>query len=142
MKKLMKIMILIIILITMPLLVTTVHASGVTLDLDIPEEEDEKDIWGLANEWVNPTEDDLNKVGLEVGGGDSITEPINELSGFLFGTGVIVVVILTAVLGIRMMLANPEEKSKIKQAYEPLLVGAVIIFGGITIWKILVDVFQ
>ena len=40
------------------------------------------------------------------------------------------------------MFAVPEEKSRIKQATTPYVVGVVIIFGALTIWKFVIMLLE
>lgn len=61
---------------------------------------------------------------------------------FLWGLGILVVFISTIVLGIRYMLVNPNEKSRIKQATTPYLVGTIIILGALTIWRLMINVLE
>lgn len=61
---------------------------------------------------------------------------------FLWGLGLLVVLISTAVLGIKYMLVNPNEKSRVKQATTPYIIGVIIIFGAVTIWKFIIDVLE
>ena len=50
--------------------------------------------------------------------------------------------ISTVVLGIKYMLVPPNEKSRIKQATTPYIIGVIIIFGAVTIWKFVIDVLN
>ena len=40
------------------------------------------------------------------------------------------------------MLVNPEERSRTKKLMAPYIVGIVIIFGAVTIWKLLITVLD
>ena len=65
-----------------------------------------------------------------------------ELIDFLWGLGLLVVFITTIVLGIKYMLVLPGEKSRLKQSTTPYIVGVVIIFGALTIWKFVIIVLD
>ena len=40
------------------------------------------------------------------------------------------------------MLVLPQEKSRLKQATTPYIIGVVIIFGALTIWKFMIFVLD
>lgn len=40
------------------------------------------------------------------------------------------------------MLVNPNEKSRIKQATTPYIIGVVVIFGAVTIWKLIINILE
>jgi len=65
-----------------------------------------------------------------------------ELIDFLWGIGLLVIFITTVVLGIKYMLVLPQEKSRLKQATTPYIIGVVIIFGALTIWKFIIVVLD
>lgn len=65
-----------------------------------------------------------------------------ELIDFLWGLGLLVVMISTVVLGIKYMLVLPDEKSRIKQATTPYVIGVIIIFGALTIWKFIIQILD
>ena len=74
--------------------------------------------------------------------GVNIKAGFEELAGFLYGIGLLAIVITTAVLGIRYMFVSPQEKSKIKEMTMPLIVGVIVIFGALTIWKFVINVLD
>ena len=90
------------------------------------------------------------------GADDFITEgkgqqPINsenlknlsdELYNVLLAIGVVIAVIVGLVLGIQFMTGSVEQKSKIKEALVPYIVGCVVIFGAFGIWKLVVTILQ
>jgi len=40
------------------------------------------------------------------------------------------------------MLVLPNEKSRIKQATTPYIIGVVIIFGALTIWRLVIQILE
>lgn len=69
-------------------------------------------------------------------------EKFQDAIDFLWSIGLLTIFISTVVLGIKFMLVSPSEKSKIKQAATPYIVGVVIIFGALTIWKFVIDILD
>ena len=67
---------------------------------------------------------------------------VQELIDFLWGIGLLTIFLCTIVLGIKYMLVPPAEKSRIKQATTPYVVGVTIIFGATTIWKLLIEILD
>lgn len=62
--------------------------------------------------------------------------------GLLWGLGLLVIFVSTVVLGIKYMLVTPNERSRIKQATTPYILGVVVIFGAISIWKLLIEILE
>ena len=65
-----------------------------------------------------------------------------EIIDALWAIGLLVIFISTVVLGIKYMFVLPQEKSRIKQATTPYIIGVVIIFGALTIWKFLITILD
>lgn len=65
-----------------------------------------------------------------------------KLIGFLWGLGLLTIFISTVVLGMRYMFVDPKERSRIKQATTPYVVGVVIIFGALTIWQLIITILD
>lgn len=73
------------------------------------------------------------------------TKAINgfvRIIDFLLGIGLMVVFVVTIVLGMRYMSVSPNEKSRIKQATTPYIIGTVIVFGAVTIWRIVIQILE
>lgn len=105
-----------------------------------------KDIWGIAQSFIKDgskktgmtqeTTKVLSALGVNTKG------KFEELIDFLWGIGLLVIFISTVVLGIKYMLVLPAEKSRLKQATTPYIIGVVIIFGALTIWKFIIVVLD
>ncbi len=63
-----------------------------------------------------------------------------SLYNILLTIGIIIAVIMGGILGIKFMTEAPEGKAEVKKLLIPYVVGCVIVFGGFTIWKIVVIV--
>jgi len=97
------------------------------------------DIWGVGKEFIN--------LGIEENDGNTKINPAAKTQfeyvlDFLWGLGLLTILISTIVLGAKYMLVSPGEKSKIKQATYPYAIGVIIIFGATTIWKLLIDILD
>jgi len=110
-----------------------------------------KNIWQTGNEFLNDGKSGgvgwstIQKLfGLFGGktGEEYLKSGFEELIDFLWGIGLLVVFVSTVVLGIKYMLVLPNEKSRLKQATTPYIVGVVIIFGALTIWKFIIMVLD
>lgn len=130
MKKVYKIIFIIFIIISMYSVVYTISAG---------------EIWNNANDFINK--------GAKLGRGrvrkafgklnDAMAKAkFGNILGILWGLGLLVIFISTVVLGIRYMLVNPNEKSRIKQATTPYIIGVVVIFGAVTIWKFIINILE
>lgn len=58
-----------------------------------------------------------------------------SMFSLIYVLGMIIDIIVGAILGIQFMLASVEEKAEIKQSLIPFLVGSIVIFGSIGIWR-------
>lgn len=104
------------------------------------------DIWqtgkkfiGIGASKIGLTEENpeiLKKLGIDT------KLKFKELIDFLWGLGLLTIFIATVILGIKYMLVLPQEKSRIKQATTPYIIGVVIIFGALTIWKTVIGVLD
>lgn len=83
--------------------------------------------------------------------GDPVQTTINEselrktssnIYNVLLIIGIIIAFGVGIILGIQWMLASVEDKAKIKEMLIPYIVGCVVLFGGFSIWKMVVDFGQ
>ena len=81
------------------------------------------------------------KIGQSQGGsqiqGNEIGEILRPIVNILTAIGVIVLVAVTVIMGIKYMFATPEEAAKLKQQLIGLVVAAVVVLGATAIWKII-----
>lgn len=91
------------------------------------------DIMGTAKNWI-----DLGKSKQSTSGGANWSS-FNDLAGMLWGAGIFVIVIIGGILGIKYMFSSLEEKANIKESILPFILGAIIILGALTIWKLSVE---
>ena len=101
------------------------------------------DIWESGKDFLDKgsTESFFDSISNWVNTTSSLVV-FSQMIDFIWGLGLMVVLISTVVLGIKYMMVNPNEKSRIKQATTPYIIGVVIIFGATTIWKIIIDVLE
>ena len=55
-----------------------------------------------------------------------------------FAVGTVIVVIVGAVLGIQFIMGSVEERAKVQESLIPFVIGAVVIFGSVAIWRVMV----
>ncbi len=67
---------------------------------------------------------------------------LKPIVGILTAIGVIVLVVVTIIMGIKYMFATPEEAAKLKQQLIGLVVSAVVVLGATAIWGIVLDVLN
>lgn len=60
----------------------------------------------------------------------------------LLGVGMVLMVIVGMILGIKYMMAGSEEKAGLKETLVPYFISCVVVFGGFTIWKIVINIIQ
>lgn len=72
---------------------------------------------------------------------DDMIKPVsNYIYNVLLAIGVVLALAIGIILGIQFILGSVEEQAKIKEALIPYIIACLIIFGGFTIWKIVVQV--
>lgn len=64
------------------------------------------------------------------------------MARILLSFGIIVILGCTIIMGIKYMLATPEEAAKLKQQLIGLVVSAFVIFGAVVIWTLAYQVFS
>lgn len=83
-----------------------------------------------ANDFINKGQSsskiDVNK----------IAEIMKPLASLLLGIGTVVLVIVTAVMGVKYMSATPETRGKLKAQLIGIAVSAIVLFGAYGIWSL------
>lgn len=69
----------------------------------------------------------------------NILKPIIEI---LTAIGVIVLVAVTVIMGIKYMFATPEEAAKLKQQLIGLVVSSVVVLGSAAIWRVVYNLLS
>lgn len=64
------------------------------------------------------------------------------IARILLSFGIIVLLGCTIAMGIKYMLATPEEAAKLKQQLIGLVVSAFVIFGAVGIWTLAYQIFS
>lgn len=74
--------------------------------------------------------------------GDDMGSIVIPIANILTAIGVVVLVAVTIVMGIKYMFATPEEAAKLKQQLIGLVVAGVVILGATAIWKIVYNIIN
>lgn len=77
--------------------------------------------------------------GISAGDMATIVVPIVNI---LTAVGVVVLVAVTIIMGIKYIFASPEEAAKLKQQLIGLVVSGVVILGATAIWKIVYSIIN
>ncbi len=67
---------------------------------------------------------------------NKIAEIIKPLASLLLGIGSVVLVVVTAIMGVKYMSATPETRGKLKTQLIGIAISAVVLFGAYGIWSI------
>lgn len=94
------------------------------------------DIIDSADDFVSSGSSD---VALDIGQVQDVSDLVYNT---LFIIGVIVAVLVSAFLGIKFMTSGVEEQAKVKEALIPFIIGCVVVFGSLTIWKIVLQILE
>ena len=63
--------------------------------------------------------------------GDGVGKIVNTIIGVFQYVGTGISLVTVALVGIRYMLASVEQKAEIKKQAIPILIGAILLFGGV-----------
>lgn len=74
--------------------------------------------------------------------GDNVQKGSSTLYNILLSIAFFLAVAIGMYLGVKFMLANAEDKAKIKEALIPYIAGCVVIFGAFAIWKIAITLLS
>ncbi len=74
--------------------------------------------------------------------GDNVQKGSSTLYNILLSIAFFLSVAIGMYLGVKFMLANAEDKAKIKEALIPYIAGCVVIFGAFAIWKIAITLLS
>ena len=96
----------------------------------------DKTIMEQGNEWIERGKDESQDLNI------GETDYWSELAGLLTAIGIWVSLISGSILGIRFMIATPDDKAEIKKQLIIWLVGSIIIMGALTIWKVSLDILD
>ena len=104
------------------------------------------DIFNAGNSFINTGEKEASsyssKVGFDVTDPQSFAEQFIDIGQILIAVGVVVLVAVFAVMGIRWITATPDKKAKLQQQLIGLVVAAVVIFGAIGIWGLVRNIMN
>lgn len=67
---------------------------------------------------------------------NKIAAILKPLAGLLLGIGTVVLVVVTAVMGIKYMAATPETRGKLKTQLIGIAVSAIVLYGAYGIWSL------
>lgn len=85
----------------------------------------------------------IDPSNLNAGATDKKTrELMDDLYSIVFPLGVVATVVVGAILGIKFMLASAEDKAKVKESMVPYVVGCIVIYGALGIWRICIQIFS
>lgn len=74
--------------------------------------------------------------------GEDMGDIVIPIANILTAVGVIILVAVTIIMGIKYMFASPEEAAKLKQQLIGLVVSGVVILGATAIWKIVYNIMK
>lgn len=91
-----------------------------------------KDIDSMAKDFIDAGSTETGTISSTEKKMSDIVIPIAQI---LVTIGTITVVVAATIMGIKYMVANPEEKAKLKTQLIGLVVATIVIFGAQFIWS-------
>ena len=86
---------------------------------------------------TNPNSDITSKID-----DGKIVDNSKTIYSILLTIGIIIAAIIILVLGIQFMTGSIEQKAKVKEMLIPFIVGCVVIFGSLTIWRLVTSILS
>ena len=66
----------------------------------------------------------------------------NRVVGIIQVVGIVIAVVILLIIGIKYMIGSASEKAEFKKSMIPYIVGAVLIFAGTSIVKVIYSLLQ
>ena len=98
------------------------------------EDRDLSEVFQVGEDFISEgSETDLNFID------DETVASVNDIGRFLTAVGLIILVCVTLIMGIKYMMATPNDKAKLKKRLIGLLIASFVIFFSYTIWSTIVN---
>ena len=95
--------------------------------------------WGTIEQQAQDFAGGAGSAPIELG---NLRESVIAIGNILTAIGVAIIMVGILIIGIKYMIASPEEAAKIKGQLVGLVVAGVVIFGAYGIWSVVVNVLQ
>lgn len=97
-----------------------------------------QDMKDQATSWINNGEE----LGKNILPSSDLQKTFVPIGQVLVAVATIVVLVVTIIMGIKYITANPEEKGKLKQQLIGLVVSIVVIYGAVGIWNLVQNIMK
>ena len=97
---------------------------------------------GLTWDSIKSSVDSFTNAGKPMISDDKIIDAVLPIGQMLTAVGVAVLFGGIVILGIKYMMADPQQRGKLKQQLIGLVVSGVVIFGAYSIWKLAYNFFN
>ena len=88
------------------------------------------ELYSQANDFINKGQSS-SKIDV-----NTIAEIMKPLASILLGIGTVVLVVVTAVMGVKYIAATPDTRAKLKTQLIGIAVSAIVLFGAYGIWSL------
>ena len=96
-----------------------------------------KDIDSMAKDFIDAGSTETDTIS----SAEEKMSDIVPIAQILVGIGTVTVVVVATIMGIKYMVANPEEKAKLKTQLIGLVVATIVIFAAQFIWSTIYKFF-
>ena len=93
----------------------------------LAEQQSLGEVLDQADGWLEDTKTDVDT--------QPIADTIKPIAQAITSVGVGVILCATVIMGIKWVMASPDQQAKLKQQSIGLLVAAIVVFGAYTIWS-------
>ncbi len=91
-------------------------------------------IINAGNDWINSGKTDVN--GNPIRSAESFAGEFVGIGQVLVAVGIVTLLITSAIMAIRWIVATPDKQAKLKEQLIGLVIAAIVIFGAVGIWNL------
>ena len=73
---------------------------------------------------------------------EQFAEELAPIGSIIAGVGVVIFMGVLAVMAIKWIVAKPDDKAKLKQAFVGYVIAAFVFFGAIGIWRLAIQIME
>ena len=73
---------------------------------------------------------------------EQFAEELAPIGSIIAGVGIVIFMGVLAVMAIKWIVAKPDDKAKLKQAFVGYVIAAFVFFGAVGIWRLAITIIQ
>lgn len=94
-------------------------------------------IMGAGRSFINE-----GKIKSDPDGYNEFALKLAPIGSILAGVGIVIFAVVLGIMAIKWIVAKPEDKAKLKQAFVGYVIAAIVFFGAVGIWNIAIGIMN